>query len=29
MMFNADGTFARAYGWGWDLTPAIYRHDGT
>ena len=29
MMFNADGTYLGAYGWGWDLTPAIYRHDGT
>jgi hypothetical protein len=29
MSFNADGTFNAAYGWGWDLTPAIYRHDNT
>jgi len=29
MSFNFDGTFAVAYGWGWDLTPAVYRHDGT
>jgi hypothetical protein len=29
MMFGADGSFIGAYPWGWDLTPAIYRHDGT
>ncbi|HSP16101.1 MAG TPA: hypothetical protein VLV78_15250 [Thermoanaerobaculia bacterium] len=29
MMFGADGSYIGAYGWGWDLTPAIYRHDGT
>jgi len=29
LSFNADGTFNAAYGWGWDLTPAIYRHNGT
>ncbi|HEV8659184.1 MAG TPA: hypothetical protein VGS96_11195 [Thermoanaerobaculia bacterium] len=29
MMFSADGIYLGAYGWGWDLTPAIYRHDGT
>lgn len=29
MSFNADGTFVASYGWGWDLTPSVYRHDGT
>lgn len=29
MSFNPDGTFVASYGWGWDLTPAIWRHDGT
>jgi outer membrane protein assembly factor BamB len=29
MMFDSDGSYIGAYGWGWDLTPAIYRHDGT
>jgi len=29
MAFEADGTYVGAYGWGWDLTPSIYRHDGT
>jgi len=29
MMFGADGHYAGAYGWGWDLTPAVYRHAGT
>jgi len=27
--FNADGTFAAAYHFGWDSTPAIYQHSGT
>jgi len=27
--FTARGTFAGAYGFGWDTTPAIYPHDGT
>jgi outer membrane protein assembly factor BamB len=29
MMFNADGSYFGAYKFGWDTTPAIYRHDGT
>jgi hypothetical protein len=29
MSFNPDGSYVGAYGWGWDLTPAVYRHDGT
>lgn len=29
MQFAADGSYLGAYGWGWDLTPAIYRHGGT
>src|SRR5581483_5133136 len=29
MEFDAAGNFQGAYGWGWDLTPAVYRHDGT
>jgi len=29
MSFDAGGSFVAAYGWGWDLTPAVYRHDGT
>jgi len=29
MKFAADGTYLGAFGFGWDLTPAIYRHDGT
>lgn len=29
MKFAADGRYLGAYGWGWDLTPAIYRHNGT
>ncbi len=29
MAFGASGNFESAYGWGWDLTPAVYRHDGT
>jgi hypothetical protein len=27
--FTAAGSFAGAYGFGWDITPAIYPHDGT
>jgi hypothetical protein len=29
MKFDADGQFQGAYNFGWDITPAIYRHDGT
>ena len=29
MMFNPDGSFSGAYQFGWDTTPAIYKHDGT
>jgi outer membrane protein assembly factor BamB len=29
MSFDAGGSFVAAHGWGWDLTPAVYRHDGT
>jgi hypothetical protein len=29
MMFDANGAFVAHYGNGWDLTPAIWRHDGT
>jgi hypothetical protein len=29
MMFDSDGTFLHSYGWGWDLTPGIYRHNNT
>ena len=29
MMFGAGGRYLRAYGWGWDLTPSVYRHHGT
>ena len=27
--FDAAGNFEAAYSYGWDTTPAIYRHDGT
>lgn len=27
MMFDAGGSFVAAYPWGWDLTPAVYRHN--
>ena len=27
--FTADGELAGVYGFGWDITPAIYPHDGT
>jgi hypothetical protein len=29
MHFAADGTYLGAYRFGWDITPAIYIHDGT
>jgi outer membrane protein assembly factor BamB len=29
MRFSAAGQFLGAYSFGWDSTPAIYRHDGT
>ena len=29
MMFGPGGQYRRAYGWGWDLTPSVYRHDNT
>jgi outer membrane protein assembly factor BamB len=29
MHFSADGTYLGAYQFGWDITPAIYEHDGT
>jgi hypothetical protein len=29
MKFDANGQFQGAYSFGWDLTPAIYPHDGT
>jgi hypothetical protein len=29
MKFSAAGQFLRAYGFGWDITPAVFRHDGT
>lgn len=27
--FSAEGSFLAAYDFGWDVTPAIYGHDGT
>src|SRR6185369_8030063 len=27
--FSAAGSFLASYDFGWDVTPAIYRHDGT
>lgn len=27
--FDNRGTFAGSYDFGWDVTPAVYRHDGT
>ncbi len=27
--FAADGTYLGAYRFGWDVTPAVYAHDGT
>ena len=29
MRFGSDGRFLHAYPFGWDITPGIYRHDGT
>lgn len=29
LKFDASGQFHGAYSFGWDSTPAIYRHDGT
>jgi hypothetical protein len=29
MKFDANGQFQGAYSFGWDITPAIYRHNGT
>jgi hypothetical protein len=29
MHFSASGQFLGAFGFGWDITPGIYRHDGT
>jgi hypothetical protein len=29
MRFSATGQFLGAFGFGWDVTPAIYAHDGT
>jgi hypothetical protein len=29
MSFKSDGTFAAGYAWGWDFTPAIWKHDNT
>jgi hypothetical protein len=29
MMFAPNGDFLRSYQFGWDITPAIYEHDGT
>jgi hypothetical protein len=29
MHFAADGSYLGAYRFGWDVTPAIYQHDGT
>lgn len=29
MRFSADGNFLSAYSFGWDVTPAIWQHDGT
>lgn len=29
MVFGPDGKYIGAYGWGWDLTPAIYQHNST
>ena len=29
MKFDPNGQFLGAYSFGWDSTPAIYRHDGT
>lgn len=29
MHFDANGNFLNAYTFGWDSTPAVYKHDGT
>lgn len=29
MLFDADGAFVNWYGFGWDITPSVYEHDGT
>jgi hypothetical protein len=29
MMYSPIGNFLRAYEFGWDITPAVYQHDGT
>ena len=29
MMFEPDGRYVDSYSFGWDITPAIYEHDGT
>lgn len=29
MRFSAEGNFLNAYPFGWDITPAIWEHDGT
>lgn len=29
LQFSAEGSFLAAYDFGWDVTPAIYGHDGT
>ena len=29
MHFSASGTFLGAFRFGWDVTPAIWSHDGT
>ena len=29
MRFSADGEYLSAYDFGWDITPAVYEHDGT
>jgi outer membrane protein assembly factor BamB len=29
MLFDAEGRFETSYGFGWDITPAVYRHGGT
>src|SRR5262249_35077533 len=29
MRFDRDGQFTGAFDFGWDITPAVYEHDGT
>jgi hypothetical protein len=29
LRYSSTGQFLAAYGYGWDVTPAIYEHDGT